>query len=86
MKTDKNSRTTTTEGTQPKPELTVPDNNQRATYQIIITFGHGCFAMTRIKASSYEAAKRQARRFLPKNNPKARLEFVGAIDGRKIHD
>jgi hypothetical protein len=29
MKTDKNSRTTTTEGTQPKPELTVPDNNHR---------------------------------------------------------
>jgi len=27
MKTDKNSRTSTTEGTQPKPELTVPDNN-----------------------------------------------------------
>ena len=26
MKTDKNSRTTTPEGTQPKPELTVPDS------------------------------------------------------------
>jgi len=29
MKTDKNSRTTTPEGTQPKPELTVPDNNHQ---------------------------------------------------------
>jgi len=29
MKTSKNSRTTTPEGTQPKPELTFPDSNQQ---------------------------------------------------------
>jgi antirestriction protein ArdC len=35
MKTSKNSRTTTPEGTQPKPELTVPDSKRGSVYEQI---------------------------------------------------
>ena len=41
MKTSKNSRTTTPEGTQPKPELTVPDNSHSNAHSGGIKFSPG---------------------------------------------
>jgi len=48
MKTSKNSRTTTPSGTQPKPELTVPDTNT-ASKRTRITYEKWCVKYRPVK-------------------------------------
>jgi hypothetical protein len=63
MKTDKNSRTTTTEGTQPKPELTVPDNSPQGKpgkYWVHLYWIHTDEAIHKITAKSLAQAEAMA--------------------------
>ena len=60
MKTDKNSRTTTTSGTLPQPEQTVSDSNQREQYEVTLILTQRSSGSVIIEASSAEEARREA--------------------------
>jgi hypothetical protein len=79
MKTDKNSRTTTTEGTQPKPELTVPDNRpqgQPGKYWVHLYWIHTDEAILKITAKSLAQAEAMAYRIKPEQLPEDELYCI----------
>ena len=79
MKTDKNSRTTTTEGTQPKPELTVPDNSPQGKpgkYWVHLYWIHTDEAIHKITAKSLAQAEAMAYKIKPEQLPEDELYCI----------